>query len=480
MRSMCLNDICDGKPFGPVYEVRTFGKRLGLILTDGNLWNEQRRFVVRHLREFGFGKTSMATLIEEEAQHLADYFKKLIRRTTSSTRDNLSNDNNNSSYNNNKKSKDGQIYQLIDEMEMTVEKKEKFKPMKLENVYAKAEDYEEIRRLSQPKSVVISMHDAFGVPVLNTLWRMMAGRRYNTDDKPLKHLLRILNKLLGEIDMIGSPFGHFPFLRYIAPKASGYKAFLETHQELWHFIKVELQNHKETFDPNSPRDLMDTYLQVLQSEKSNETFSESQLLAICVDLFMAGSETTSKTIGFCFLYLVLNPEVQKKAQDEIDSVTSRKRLPTLNDKSRMTYVNAIVYESLRIFMGKTMNVPHRAIEDTYILGHRIPKDTMIVVNFNRVLMDYFWDDSEAFRPERFIDDEGKLAIPEQFLPFSFGKHRCMGEVLAKSNIFVMVATLLSQFTFSVVPGEEKPISSEFIDGVTAGPLPYRALVTLRN
>lgn len=56
----------------------------------------------------------------------------------------------------------------------------------------------------------------------------------------------------------------------------------------------------------------------------------------------------------------------------------------------------------------------------------------------------------------------------------------MGEGLAKSNIFVMVATLLSQFTFSVVPGEEKPISSEFIDGVTAGPLPYRALVTLRN
>lgn len=46
---------------------------------------------------------------------------------------------------------------------------------------------------------------------------------------------------------------------------------------------------------------------------------------------------------------------------------------------------------------------------------------MIVVNFNRVLMDYFWDDSEAFRPERFIDDEGKLSIPEQFLPFSFGK-----------------------------------------------------------
>lgn len=117
----------------------------------------------------------MATLVEEEAQQLVDYFRKLIQGTSNSQD---SSSDYNASYNNNKKSKDGQIYQLIDEMEMkTNENEEIFKPMKLEHVYAKAEDYEEIRRLSQPTSVVVSMHDAFGVPVLNTLWRMMAGRR---------------------------------------------------------------------------------------------------------------------------------------------------------------------------------------------------------------------------------------------------------------------------------------------------------------
>ena len=52
------------------------------------------------------------------------------------------------------------------------------------------------------------------------------------------HLQRILNKLLGEIDMIGCPFGHFPILRFIAPEASGYKAFIETHRELWQFLMV--------------------------------------------------------------------------------------------------------------------------------------------------------------------------------------------------------------------------------------------------
>ena len=62
--------------------------------------------------------------------------------------------------------------------------------------------------------------------------------RFETDDKKLKHLQRILTKLLEEVDMIGAPFSHFPLLRYIAPEMSGYKSFVETHQELWTFLKV--------------------------------------------------------------------------------------------------------------------------------------------------------------------------------------------------------------------------------------------------
>jgi len=62
--------------------------------------------------------------------------------------------------------------------------------------------------------------------------------RYDTDDKELMHLQQILTKLLKEIDIIGAPFGHFPLLRFIAPEISGYKAFVETHQALWAFLKV--------------------------------------------------------------------------------------------------------------------------------------------------------------------------------------------------------------------------------------------------
>ena len=62
--------------------------------------------------------------------------------------------------------------------------------------------------------------------------------------------------------------------------------------------------------------------------------AESQLLAICMDMFMAGSETTTKSLGFCFLNLLLYPDVQRRAQVEIDTVVGRDRLPTLNDRPK--------------------------------------------------------------------------------------------------------------------------------------------------
>ncbi|XP_012153072.2 putative cytochrome P450 303a1 [Megachile rotundata] len=480
VRAMLTDEDFDGRPSGPVYETRTFGMRRGLIVVDGNLWIEQRKFVMKHLRDFGFGRKSMAMIIEEEATWLVEHFKKLIKN------DNNDRINKSRILCNNNESTDGQIYKLIKkDCEDISTSNDKYttskKQLKASDLYVNMDDYVEIKQMNEfCPGIVVPMHDAFGVTVLNTLWRMMAGKRFNLDDKDLTYLQRLLGKLMNEIDMIGAPFGHFPLLRFIAPEMSGYKSFLTIHQKVWKFLRNELNGHKNTFVSGSPRDLMDVYLDVLHSKNYSNTFSEAQLLAICVDLFIAGSETTSKCLGFCFLFLILNPHVQKKAHEEIDKVIGRNRLPTPEDRSKMPYMNAIVLESLRMFMGRTLNVPHRALRDTSILGYRIPKDTMLIVNFDRILMGESWGDPENFRPERFIDESGNIVTPPMYFPFSIGRHRCMGENLARSNIFIITTALLQAFTFSVVPGEEKPSSTDFIDGVTGGPKPFNALVSLRT
>lgn len=107
--------------------------------------------------------------------------------------------------------------------------------------------------------------------------------------------------------------------------------------------------------------------------RAETNFSESQLLAICIDFFMAGSETTSKTLGFGFLGLMLHPEVQKKAHEEIDRVLGNDKFPTLADRTQMPYMQAIVLEALRVFAAHTLAIPHRSLRNTRVLGYEIPK-----------------------------------------------------------------------------------------------------------
>lgn len=225
IREMTLNEHLDGRPVGALYDIRTWGTRLGVLLSDGELWADQKRFVVRHLKEFGFARRGMVDMIQTEAQHMLADFRQIVNK--------------------------------------------------------------------QSGKALIPMHDVFNSYVLNTLWCMMTGNRYERGNLKLKQLQNLLHTLILNLDMMGTLFSHFPLLRFVAPNFSGYKQFVEIHQPIHSFIESELEKHKRNFNAeNEPRDLMDVYLQVLQDPDRKESFSEKQLMAICLDMFMAGSETT--------------------------------------------------------------------------------------------------------------------------------------------------------------------------------------------
>lgn len=187
------------------------------------------------------------------------------------------------------------------------------------------------------KSVTVTMPNLFSLYILNTIWLMMAGIRYDPENEQLKVLQELLTDLFSNIDMMGALFSHFPFLRFIAPEASGYNSFVACHNNIHKFVRSEVENHKKTFNPSDePRDLIDAYLKVLfsgdEEGKIDESFSELQLLAVCLDIFMAGTETTNKSVNFMFLHIIRNEQVQIRAREEVDRVIGRSRLPTLNDR----------------------------------------------------------------------------------------------------------------------------------------------------
>ncbi|CAH0545699.1 unnamed protein product [Brassicogethes aeneus] len=409
VKEFLSSEDLSGRPHDDFYRMRTFGKRRGIILVDQNFWTEQRRFLLRHLREFGFGRKTMSSMIEDEAAHLVTYLKETI----------VKND-----------------------------------------------------------SVVFNVETLFNVPILNTIWKMMAGVRYHPDDKNMQELLAIMAKLFGTVDMTGALFSRFPILKYIAPEMSGYNIMVELHVRMYEVIGKMLEEHKRTHNPDDPRDLMDVYLTALKSENPGRSFSEQQLMAICLDMFMAGSETTSNSLTFGVLHLMLNQEAQNKAREEIDRVIGKERRPTLDDRPLMPYLECVVFETLRMFGGRVLTVPHRALKDTHLNGYFIPKDVQVIANLHGCMMrpENGFDDPEAFKPERYLKN-GKIHLPETYMPFAMGKHRCMGETMARANVFLFLTTMIQNFEFSVVP--DSPPDMKMVDGVTPGMKHFKARVVPR-
>lgn len=146
----------------------------------------------------------------------------------------------------------------------------------------------------------------------------------------------------------------------------------------------------------------------------------------------------------------------------------------------MPYCEAIINETVRAFMGHTFGIAHRCLKDTKLSGYDIPKDTMVVAMFSGMCKDpKVIKNPSQFDPQNFLDSNGKFVMPEKHFPFALGKHRCIGEMLAKSNLFLLCTTLLQNFYFEVPLGHDIP-SETPIDGATPSVQDYSALITPRH
>jgi len=114
-------------------------------------------------------------------------------------------------------------------------------------------------------------------------------------------------------------------------------------------------------------------------------------------------------------------------------------------------------------------VPHKCIEDTTLRGYHIPKGTIIVANIWSVHQDPIeWPNPSEFRPERFLDGEGKIVRRDKLIPFGIGRRVCLGEHLARMELYIIFTCLLHQFNFTATEGD-KPISCRAWDGITHAP-----------
>ena len=141
-----------------------------------------------------------------------------------------------------------------------------------------------------------------------------------------------------------------------------------------------------------------------------------------LDLYFAGTETTSTALRWALLFFLHHPEVQDKCYKEICDVIGPDRPPSTRDKQEMTYLEATTLEVLRKGDIAPMSISHGLSRDVTFHGYTIPKDAIIIPYLYSVHQDpEVWGDPENFRPERFIGPDGQVTRPEEFIPFSIGK-----------------------------------------------------------
>ncbi|KAF7424558.1 hypothetical protein PC9H_009865 [Pleurotus ostreatus] len=271
----------------------------------------------------------------------------------------------------------------------------------------------------------------------------------------------------------GTPIDYFPILQYLPSWFPG------TH---YAYVARKWQNHVQRFR-NIPFEYVVTqmaegtskpsFLSNMLGRFNGRTLSDEEredLKDAAAVMYSAGAGTTSAILGLFFMAMLENPECQKLAQDEIDRVVGKDRLPTFEDRASLVYVECLVQELFRWNPIIPLGLMHRSIEDDVYKGMFIPKGSLIYPNVLAMSLDENYSDPTAFNPSRFMPKlDGGGGEPPFPSAFGFGRRICPGRHLAYASVWIAVATILSTLNITRKKdkeGNDIPFHLEFASGIT--------------
>ncbi|XP_039261731.2 cytochrome P450 2B1-like [Styela clava] len=254
-----------------------------------------------------------------------------------------------------------------------------------------------------------------------------------------------------------------PIVRFLPGFRDVYGSFCKDLDKTFEILHELLENHKNNFDDADIRDFVDTFLNQMKSKSNKDpVFKELQIFQLMRELFVAGSVNISVMLRWSILCFANHPEHQEKIKREVDEVIGE-GVPSMKHREDMPYTCAFLQEILRHRTLVPLSMPHKTTNDTSFGGYEIPKDTPVLTNLWAVQHDpEHFADPEEFRPDRFLDEDGKFVQDSHVIPFSFGPRYCMGDQMAKIELFLFLTSIVQRF--NVIAGSKHHLPS-LNDGV---------------
>ncbi|PYH43129.1 cytochrome P450 [Aspergillus saccharolyticus JOP 1030-1] len=337
------------------------------------------------------------------------------------------------------------------------------------------------RILEDPRNLIEHIRNEAGSFILNLVYG------YQTNKQASDPLIELAHAVMEEFAQSSLPGEHLvdlvPCLRLVPNwvPGSGFKKIarrwrdnLTKMTELpYAFVKYQTETQRKS----------DCFLsQLITGAAGDDPIHKWTALS----LYSAGADTTVSALSTFVLAMTLYPDVQKKAQAEIDAVIGNTRLPTFADRSSLPYINALIKEVLRWQPVTPMALPHTNVENDIFHGYFIPKGSIVLPNVWAFMHEpSTYHDPMRFKPERFLSWQGQIPeLDPRKMAFGFGRRLCPGRILAESSIFIIVAQFLTAFEvksskhdMNEQGRQERP---RFKPGVISHPAPFDYQVEVRS
>ncbi|KAF9526061.1 cytochrome P450 [Crepidotus variabilis] len=278
---------------------------------------------------------------------------------------------------------------------------------------------------------------------------MMYGYKPKSLDDPIVRLADQNEKEgFSLLSFGGNLVNLFPFLRHIPPWVPGatiQKKAAELRKIMTTVMDMADSYSKQALADGSARPslLTDFYS---RKEGCGVSLEEEQAVRDATwTVYGAATGTIISTLGSFFYLIAKHPEVQERAQSEIDRLVGKDRLPSYDDRNHLPYIEAIYREVLRAKPPVHTSVYQVNQDDAY-MGYCIPRGSTVLGNIWSMTHDEtVYADPLSFKPERFFDSDGNLDDDTRILAYGFGRRKCAGKAVASDILWLTMASFLASF-----------------------------------